>query len=138
MEIIPGVCLTDRKTISNPKGNIYHILKATDEEYCGFGEAYMTTVHHNVMKGWKKHKKMVLNLVVLVGEVCFYFVNEKENKNGKVVMSDRQNRLLTVSPEIWMAFEGKSNDQNLVLNIASIAHDPDEAINAPSNTFPLI
>ena len=138
MEIIAGVCLTDRKVISNSKGNIYHILKATDKEYSGFGEAYMTTVHHNVIKGWKKHEKMVLNLVVLEGEVCFYFVNEKENKNGKVVMSDRQNQLLTVSPGVWMAFEGKSNDQNIVLNIASIAHDPDEAINVAINTFPLI
>jgi dTDP-4-dehydrorhamnose 3,5-epimerase len=33
---------------------------------------------------------------------------------------------LTVPPGIWFGFEGLENNDNLVLNIADIPHEPDE------------
>ena len=29
-------------------------------------------------------------------------------------------------PELWIAFKGKNNNTNLILNIADMEHDPDE------------
>ena len=61
-----GVILTPLK-ISNIKGDIQHIAKASDPGYVGFGEAYMSSINKGAIKGWKKHNKMTLNLIVIIG-----------------------------------------------------------------------
>ena len=55
MGIIKEVVLTPLKIIENPAGNILHAMKASDQGYAGFGEAYFSTVNHSAVKGWKKH-----------------------------------------------------------------------------------
>ncbi|MFW5625378.1 MAG: dTDP-4-dehydrorhamnose 3,5-epimerase, partial [Campylobacter hyointestinalis] len=64
-----GVILTPLKQIYNPKGNIFHAMKNSDIGYLGFGEAYFSTIDQNKIKGWKKHTKMTLNLIVPIGEI---------------------------------------------------------------------
>ena len=44
MGIIKEVVLTPLKIIENPAGNILHAMKASDQGYAGFGEAYFSTV----------------------------------------------------------------------------------------------
>ena len=34
---------------------------------------------------------------------------------------------LTISPGLWVAFKGKRSGENLIANVASIEHDPNEA-----------
>ena len=43
----------------------------------------------------------------------------------------RNLKVLTVPPGIWMAFEGLSDETNMLLNISSIPHDPAEAESLP-------
>ena len=45
-----GVDIYDLKQIEVNKGNILHALKAKDEGYVGFGEAYFSTVEHSFIK----------------------------------------------------------------------------------------
>ena len=75
-----GVTLTPLKQIYNPKGNIFHAMKKNDDGFDGFGEAYFSTVRKDDIKGWKKHTKMTLNLIVPVGTIEFvvYDENAKE------------------------------------------------------------
>ena len=135
--ILEGVSITPLKKIHHPKGDVYHALKCTDDSFAEFGEAYFTTVHHGDLKGWKQHTKMVMNLVVPVGEVGFHFYNQSTSKGAFVKVGASNYVRLTVQPGVWMAFEGMANDLNLVLNIASIPHDPNEAINVAIDSFPL-
>ena len=71
-----GVILTPLKKISNIKGDIQRIMKASDPGYVGFGEAYMSSINKGAIKGWKKHNKMTLNLIVIIGEIKFVVYNE--------------------------------------------------------------
>ena len=66
-----GVTLTPLKKITHPKGDIFHAMKASDDGFFGFGEAYFSTVNQGEVKGWKKHTEMTLNLVVVTGEIKF-------------------------------------------------------------------
>lgn len=137
MTSIEGVSITPLRKIHNPKGDIFHVLKSTEDLFLGFGEAYFTTVNHGDLKGWKQHTKMVMNLVVPVGKVAFHFYNEYFSKSICINAGERDYVRLTVQPGIWMAFEGLAEGLNLVLNIASIPHDPKEAINVAIDSFPL-
>ena len=70
---------------------------------------------------------MTLNFVVPSGKVKFVIFD------GLIffteIISEENYKRLTIKPNLWVAFQGLSKDTNLILNIASIEHDPNEAIN---------
>ena len=128
---IEGVRLTSLMKVSHPKGDVYHAMKKSDNGYAGFGEAYFSTIKRGEIKGWNKHKRMTLNLVVPVGEVIFIIYDGREKSATKgnffeVILSRSNYQRLTVHPGLWLAFMGKSNGTNLILNIADMEHDPEE------------
>lgn len=127
-----GIVLTPLKQIYNPKGDIFHSMKKSDEGYDGFGEAYFSTINKDDIKGWKKHTKMTLNLVVPVGEIEFVIYDENTKEFFSVKLSQNNYQRLTVQPNLWMAFRG-IGEYNMLLNLASIEHDPSEAINVDTN-----
>ena len=128
---IEGVFLTPLKKIRHPKGDIFHGMKKSDEGFTGFGEVYFSMVKQGEIKGWNRHKIMVLNLVVPMGEVTFVIYNDRGNSSSKdnffrVTLSPSNYQRLTVPPGLWVAFKGDGDKANLVLNVASIEHDPNE------------
>lgn len=131
-----GVDFTALKRIEHPKGGIYHALKASENSYMGFSEAYFTTIHFQQIKGWKKHLRMTMNLVVPVGGVRFYFRSDKGD-TMLIDIGESNYQRITVKPGIWMAFQGLSTGLNLVLNLADIEHDPTEAVNVELTAHPL-
>lgn len=128
---IEGVALTPLKKISHPKGDIFHGMKKSDKGFVGFGEAYFSTIKNGEIKGWNRHKKMTLNLIVPVGKVIFIIYDDREKSSSRgnffeVEISPDNYQRITVPPCLWLAFMGKSNGTNLILNIADMEHDPDE------------
>ncbi len=125
------------RKIENPKGDIFHGLKKSDDGYSGFGEAYFTTIRFEEIKGWKKHKFMQMNLIVASGNVRFYIFADGASKPKYYDIGSKNYGRLTIPPELWVAFTGLDRGINLILNIANIEHDPDESVNVPIHTFPL-
>ena len=122
------IILTPLRQIHTPKGDVFHGMKKSDVGYDGFGEAYFSTVNKGQIKGWKKHTKMTLNIVVISGEIEFVIYDDstEEFKNVKLSLNNYQR--LTVKPGVWMAFKGLENN-SILLNIASIEHNPEESEN---------
>lgn len=140
-ELLPA--LTPLRRIAHPQGDIQHALKAGDAGFAGFGEAYFTRVHGGAVKGWKRHRRMQLNLVVPCGAVRFY-LRDDSGRRLAFLLGDQPGApegaayaRLTVPPGWWMAFEGVGHPLNLVLNLASIAHDPQEADQLALASWPL-
>jgi dTDP-4-dehydrorhamnose 3,5-epimerase len=125
---VDGIVLTPLKQIHNPKGDIFHAMKKSDKGFDSFGEAYFSTINKNDIKGWKKHTEMTLNLVVVSGEIEFIVHDESSKDFFNVVLSQDNYQRITISPNLWTAFRGLK-ENNILLNIASIEHDPDEAVN---------
>ncbi len=124
-----GVTITPLKRIYHPKGDIFHVIKKSDREYTNFGEAYFTIINKGEIKGWKKHTHMKLNLVVPVGSVEFVIYDEVSTNFQSVILSPDNYQRLTVQNGLWVSFRGIGDAMNLVLNIASIEHDPGESVN---------
>jgi dTDP-4-dehydrorhamnose 3,5-epimerase len=133
---LPAVVVSPLRRIEHPKGDIYHAMKASDAGFAGFGEAYFTTIVEGEIKGWKKHTAMQMNLVVPTGEVLFLVHDESAGETSQYVIGASNYARLTVPPGYWVAFRGLAAGLNLVLNVASLEHDPDEARNVPLETFP--
>lgn len=127
-----GVILTPLKQIYTPKGDVFHAIKKSDNGFVGFGEAYFSFVNKGDIKGWKKHTKMTLNLIVPVGEIEFVVYNENSKEFFSVMLSQKNYQRLSVAPGLWMAFRGL-DENNLLLNLANIEHDPSEALTCDIN-----
>ena len=132
--MIEGLILTPLQVVSNPKGDIYHALKASAPGYHGFGEAYFSSIARGLTKGWKRHNRNTLNLVVPVGEIRFIVYDDRAESStcGQFAdvylgLSSNYSRL-TVPPSLWMAFQGVG-EFNLLLNIIDHEHDSAKADN---------
>ena len=123
------------RIVKNGRGDILHALKASDETFTTFGEAYFSSVVPGVVKGWKKHTRMTLNLIVPLGEVKFVIFDEKIKKFLTFSLSQKNYQRLTIPPNLWLAFKGL-DEVNMVLNIASIEHDASECINCDIQEIP--
>jgi dTDP-4-dehydrorhamnose 3,5-epimerase len=136
MGAIKDVVLTPLRIIKGESGDVMHALKQHEESFSGFGEAYFSTINPKFVKGWKRHKMMTLNLIVPMGAIKFVLYDDREESESfntvqEVIISADNYQRLTVPPGIWMAFQGLGEEKNILLNIASIPHDPLEADNLP-------
>lgn len=131
--MIEGVKLTPLKHISVPKGDVFHALKATDDGFCGFGEVYFSEIEPNCVKGWKRHNRMTLNLIVVNGAVGFAMYDTRSDSStyglyDSVILSRTSNyKRLTVPPGVWVAFWGASEELSMLMDIIPEVHDPLEA-----------
>ena len=133
---IDDVILTPLKRIEHPKGEVLHGMKSSDVSFAGFGEAYFSEINYGEVKGWSKHIKMTLNLIVPVGEVTFVIYDERDHSSSReqffsVKISPLNYQRLTVPPGVWLAFKGNAEELNLILNIANLEHDPNEMEKLP-------
>ena len=130
------ILVTPLKRIPTVGGDVLHALKKTDAGFDGFGEIYFSWVEQGAIKAWKYHKRMTLNLVVPVGEVSFVFhlTNQKNNFRTENIGEERYVRL-TVPPGIWFGFQGRDSGQSLLMNLADMAHEPDEVLRKKKSEF---
>jgi len=126
---ISDILVTPLRRIETTGGDVLHGMKQSDPGYAGFGETYFSWVSIGAVKAWKRHTQMTMNVVVPVGKVRFVFrsVNSDDVEEFRVdeIGEDHYVRL-TVPPGIWFGFQGVGSPQSLVMNVASIPHDPTE------------
>jgi len=130
-QIKSTIILKPLKIITLEGGDVMHALKANEDEFIGFKEAYFSTIKENRIKAWKRHLKMTMNLIVPIGTVKFIFY-DREGENCKTIQIGEENySRITVPPKIWFGFMGKSTKDSLILNISNINHDEEEIERKP-------
>lgn len=133
---VDQILSTPLRKIEVPGGNVMHGMKASDNGYDGFGEAYFSWVEKDFIKAWKLHTKMTLNLVVPVGLVRIVFVSPDEVGKYRIEEIGESNYCrLTVPPGLWFGFMGVAESTSLLLNIANIIHEPTETIRKEITDF---
>ena len=127
-----GIILTSLKKIYHPKGEILKAITKSDSVFSEFGEAYFSVINQGEIKGWKKHTKMISNLIVITGEIEFVFHNEITKEFFNIKISQNNYKRLTIKPGLLMAFRGIKKN-NILFNLSNIEHDPNETINIDLN-----
>lgn len=131
--MIEGVILHDEKQITVPKGNIFHAIKSNSEGFCGFGEAYFSQIEPGAIKGWKRHNRYTLNIVVPVGAIRFVIYDDREGSSTygqfeDVVLSAKDNyKRMTIAPGLWMAFQGVGEGIAMLMDVIPEIHDDSES-----------
>lgn len=130
------IIVTPLSKINTTGGDVFHAMKQSEKGYRGFGEAYFSTIEQKAIKAWKRHRLMTCNLIVPNGSVRFVLFDDRgaEKEPGdfqEIILSKDNYCRLTIPPMVWFGFQGAGNGLNLVLNIADIEHDPEEADQKP-------
>ena len=131
--MMDGVTLHEEKQITVPKGNIFHAIKSNSEGFCGFGEAYFSQIEQGAIKGWKRHNRYTLNIVVPLGAIRFVIYDDREGSSTygqfeDVVLSAKDNyKRLTVAPGLWMAFQGVGEGIAMLMDVIPEIHDDSES-----------
>ena len=105
------------------------MLKRSDPGFAGFGEAYLSSIEQDAVRGWKRHRRLTSNLVVVSGEVRCVLRDDHGNAACCHLSPNRDatHARLTVPPGLWLAFGGVAPGVSVMLNLADLEHDPQEA-----------
>ena len=103
-----------QKTFKNDNGNVLHALKAREEEFNGFEEAYFSIIKKDKIKAWKRHLKMTMNLIVPIGSVLFVFYDRKGENCKTIEIGEKNYSRITVPPKIWFGSQANLDDSDLV------------------------
>lgn len=141
--MIDGVVTKQLKTISDPRGSIRHMLRRDWPQFNEIGEVYFSSVEPGAVKAWRKHTRMTMQLAVPVGAVSIALYDDRpESPTYKEVSAlnvgvenNAEYILLTIPPGIWNGFKGIAEISSLVVNCASILHDPEESVALPMDSL---
>ena len=130
--MIDGVRVSPRRVISDPRGDVLHMLKRTDEVFSEFGEAYFSKIQPGHQKAWRRHREATSQLAVPIGCVHFVLFDDRDNSStsgqrSDVVIGEDDYCLLTIPPMVWYAFENTGVIGALIGSCSSLPHDPNES-----------
>ena len=130
---IDGVTVVRKRTIADERGSIFHMLKATDPEFIGFGEIYFSCGYPGVVKAWHIHKEMTLNNFCVVGMIKLVLYDGRDGSPTQGALMEifmgEQNRLLVQIPHgITNGYKAFGDKMAILANCATMPHDPTELI----------
>lgn len=125
-KILDLIMVTPLRQIEVSGGDVFHAMRNQDPGYLGFGEAYFSFVESGAIKGWKRHRRMNLNLIVPIGMVEFVFHDPLLNQFRRELIGVDRYARITAPPMVWFGFQSTSGSKSLILNVADIPHDPNE------------
>ena len=130
--MIDGVKVSPREVIADPRGDVLHMLKRTDDVFTEFGEVYFSKVNAGHSKTWRRHLRATSQLAVPVGHVHFVLFDDRPHsptagQRDDVIIGETNHHLLTIPPLVWYAFENTGAATALIGSCASLPHDPSES-----------
>lgn len=131
---IEGARLKPLRVIADERGRLMEILRADDELFEKFGQAYVTTAYPGVVKAWHYHKVQVDHFAVLRGmmKIVLYDGRAGSPTHGQVnefFLGDHNQQLLRIPAMVMHGFKCISEGEAMVLNIPTEMYDhasPDE------------
>jgi dTDP-4-dehydrorhamnose 3,5-epimerase len=129
--MIDGVRLVPLKQIVDERGKVMHMLRRTDPHFAEFGEVYFSLVWPGVIKGWHRHRRMVINYAVPFGRIKLVLFDDRPGSPTfgqvqEIFLGPDCYQLASVPIGVWNGFKGYGTTEAVVCNCATIVHDPDE------------
>lgn len=132
--MIDGVKVKKLKVIPDERGRLMEMLRADDECFVKFGQAYLTTVYPGVTKAWHYHKIQTDSFTVVRGTLKLVLYDRRDgsptkNEVNEFFLGDHNPILVSIPPGIHHGFKCVGLEEALVINIPSETYNykqPDE------------
>ena len=131
---IHGVRTKPLRLIPDERGFLLEMLRADDELFSTFGQAYVSGTYPGVVKAWHYHRVQVDNFVCVAGMVKLVLIDTRPDSptNGAVneFFVGTQNPLLVQVPNlVYHGWKCISTEMALVVNVPNEPYryaEPDE------------
>lgn len=138
---IEGVKIKQLRVIPDERGWLMEILRADDELFEKFGQAYLSTVYPGVVKGWHYHKVQRDNLCLVKGMAKLVLYDGREDSATKgnlleLFIGEKNPLLVSIPPGVLHGMKGIGNETAMFINIPTELYDysePDEYRVAPDS-----
>ena len=131
--MIHDIKITPLKIISDDRGKVMHMLRKDSAIFDKFGEIYFSTIFKDSVKAWHLHREATLNYACIKGKVRLVLFDgrEKSSTKGKyqeIILSPVNYVLVTIPPNIWNGFKNLDNEESIIANCLTIAHNEKEMV----------
>jgi dTDP-4-dehydrorhamnose 3,5-epimerase len=123
-----GLIVTPLRRIPDERGTVFHMLRASDPHFAGFGEIYFSSVYRDAVKGWHRHAEMTLNYACVWGRVKLVVLDDRAGSPSRgdveeIFLGPDNYSLVTIAPGLWNGFKGMA-EVSIVANCCTHEHDP--------------
>ena len=144
MTPIAGFAVKDLNVIPDDRGRLFEVLRCDEPLFRKFGQAYVTTTLPGVVKAWHRHRLQTDFFCCLMGMIKLVLYDDRpgspsEGSVEQVLLGQFKPRLVTVPPGVWHGWTCTSENEAMILNLATEAYDhsaPDEERLAPHGVLP--
>jgi dTDP-4-dehydrorhamnose 3,5-epimerase len=131
--MIDGVKVVPLRQISDERGKIMHMLKATDPHFIAFGEIYFSCAWPGTIKAWHIHKTMTLNNAVIVGRAKLVLYDNRvgsptKGEIAELFIGEDNYCLVQIPPGIVNGYKAYGDRMVIMANCATEPHDPNEIV----------
>ena len=135
--MINGVVITPLRQIFDERGKVMQMLREDSPVFSRFGEVYFSCTYPGAVKACHLHKRMTLNHAAIYGEIKCVLLDDRPGSSSRgciqeIFLSPENYCLLTVPPLIWNGWKGLGQHSSIVVNCATIPHDPTEIERKPA------
>ena len=129
--MIHDIKITPLKIISDDRGKVMHMLRKDSAIFDKFGEIYFSTIFKDSIKAWHLHREATLNYACIKGKVRLVLFDDREKSSTKgkyqeIILSPVSYVLVTIPPNIWNGFKNLDNEESIIANCLTIAHNEKE------------
>lgn len=132
--MIDGVLTKKLARLVDERGYLMEILRADDELYDKFGQAYVSACFPGMIKAWHCHQVQYDHFCCLQGNLKVGLFDEREDSptNGQtqtIVIGDLNPCLVRIPPFVWHGFMAVGDETAVVLNLPTEMYNyeqPDE------------
>lgn len=129
--MIDGVAAKKLRVIPDERGRLLEILRADDELFSRFGQAYVTTAYPGVVKGWHYHKKQIDYFAVVKGMAKLVLYDNRDNSPTKgdineFVIGEHNPVLVRIPTLVLHGFQCLSQEEAICINLPTEVYNYDQ------------
>lgn len=141
MDNIEGLKVHDLNIYNDDRGSLLHILSLKNHPKFKFGECYASETKPEVVKAWKRHKKIAQNFVVVLGEIKLVIYDNRNDSSTKtnyfsITLSRDNYKLVHIPKGLWYGFKCISKGNALIINCIDTPYDSSESEGCQIEKFP--
>jgi dTDP-4-dehydrorhamnose 3,5-epimerase len=137
--MIEGVVVKPLRRILDDRGYVVVILREDDEEFRGFGQAYVSACFPGIVKAWHCHREQWDYFCVVAGNAKVGLYDDREGSPtcGQamgVVIGELNPALVVIPPMVWHGMTALGGQTAVLLNLPTRpynAESPDEIRRPP-------
>lgn len=134
MSVIEDVVVKDLKLIPDERGFLMECVRSDDPLYGEFGQAYISAVYKDCVKGWHKHREQTDFVVCVKGMIKLVVFDTRvgsssEGEFMETFLGEQKPRLVKIPKGLYHGWMGLTDGLSLVLNCPDKTYnyeDPDE------------